>query len=82
MSWRRGLIFLIVFMVGILLLSRPGDFGAGLVGMVLGGGAALAVVLVEVIGKWLARRRFRSAGKNPSSDEPASASEDRIHEAF
>lgn len=65
-SWatlRRGLILLMVLIVGTslysLLLGRPGDFGAGLVGLVFGGAAALVVVLVEVISRWSARRRAR-----------------------
>jgi ammonia channel protein AmtB len=74
-SIRRGLI-LMMFFFGVmslytLFLGRPGDFAGGLVGMVIGGTAGLVVVLVEGIGRWLSRRRSRSAHDNRISDESA-----------
>src|SRR4051794_284788 len=60
---RRGLILMMVLIGAMslytLLLGRPGDFGAGVVGMVFGGAAGLTVVLVEGIGRWIARRQDR-----------------------
>jgi hypothetical protein len=51
-------------------LGRPGDFEAGLVGMVFGATVGLVVVLVEVIGRWLVRQRVRSTGEGSLSDYP------------
>jgi hypothetical protein len=77
-SIRSGLILLMVLIGGTslysLFLGRPGDFGAGLMGLVAGAIIGLVVGLAGILGKWLARRRSRSAGETPSSDEPARAS--------
>ena len=74
---RRALVLLAVLIGGMslysLLFVRRGDFAAGLVPGIIGAALAATVVLVEVTGRWLARRRFRSADDQPS-DEPAPVS--------
>jgi hypothetical protein len=81
-SIRRGLILLMLLIGGMsmysLFLGRPGDFGGGLVGMAFGGVAGLIVVLVEVIGRWTARRQARSVSEGSSSDESTPASGSKL----
>ena len=73
---RRTLLIVGVLVGGMSLYSlttgRPGDFGAGMVGMVLGATAGLMVALVEVIGRWLARRRSAKDPDPEASTPPAS----------
>jgi hypothetical protein len=69
------LIVVSVLVVGIsvvaMLSSRPEDFVAGLPGLALGLAAYLVVACVEVIGRLITRRRFRSPGDSTSQSEVA-----------
>jgi hypothetical protein len=75
---RRALIILAVLAGGIAVLSllsgRPGDFQAGLPGIVVGGLVAAIIVSVELIGRSLARRqpdpnRGKDSSPGPEANE-------------
>jgi hypothetical protein len=69
---RRGLLLLVVLIGGMTLLSfasgRPGDFEAGMFGAVVGASIMALVAGVELLGRFLLRKRRTGPDQQPSSE--------------